>query len=73
MCEFCESTEVIEREIELNKNSDLKLSLRHDSENKLLKMRAQIGSLGYTVPIKANYCMFCGEKIKYDNNKESAN
>lgn len=65
MCEFCEATEQVKSTFELNSHSELTLSLRHDSENNLLKLRAQIGSIGYTLPVAAKFCLFCGEPIQY--------
>lgn len=63
MCSFCENEEEISKELDINEKMETCLSLSIDEESKLLKVRLGLGGLGYTLPIKANYCMFCGNKI----------
>ncbi|QOY37692.1 hypothetical protein AWH56_008965 [Anaerobacillus isosaccharinicus] len=64
MCDFCEGKEVISREPDLREGKHTGVSLRIDEESKLYKLRMELGSTGYTLPIKANFCMFCGDKIR---------
>lgn len=63
MCAFCQSEERIVKEPELFKNTHTGLSLVMDEESNFLFVRMEVGAIGYTLPIKVNYCMFCGEKI----------
>jgi hypothetical protein len=63
MCDFCESKEKISRQPQLREGKHTGLSLRIDEESKLLKVRLELGAAGYTLPIKVNFCMFCGKKI----------
>jgi hypothetical protein len=63
LCSFCESKEEISKEPKIYERRHTAVSLRVDEESKLLKLRLELGSIGYTIPIKVNYCMFCGEKI----------
>lgn len=65
MCTICEGTEKIERTVDISKERNLVTSLRYDQEmQNWLLVRVQLGSFGYTLPIQANYCFHCGEKIK---------
>ena len=63
MCDFCKGKETISREPELREGKHTAISLRIDEESKLLKVRLELGSTGYTLPININFCMFCGDKI----------
>jgi hypothetical protein len=63
MCDFCESKETILRKPEIQENKHTAISLQIDDETKLLKVRLELGSVGYTLPIEINYCMFCGNKF----------
>lgn len=63
MCGFCKGSEKIEREFDLLESSRTKTSLSIDEDEKYYKLRVVIGSIGYTLPIIANYCMFCGGKL----------
>ena len=64
MCVICEGEEKIERTVDLSKDRNLVTSVRYDEEGQdLLLVRVQLGSFGYTLPIQANYCFHCGERI----------
>lgn len=63
MCTFCEEGEVIQREPSIFSHIGTKFSLRIDEESRFLKLRVEIGSAGYTLPIAAHYCMFCGKPL----------
>jgi hypothetical protein len=63
MCDFCESKESIIREPELLDGKHTAVSLQIDDESKFFKVRLEVGSIGYTLPIQINFCMFCGGKI----------
>jgi hypothetical protein len=63
MCDFCESKETILRKPKIHETKHTAISLQIDDETKFLKVRLELGSVGYTLPIKINYCMFCGNKI----------
>jgi len=63
MCDFCVGKEKIERTPNILENKHVGISLRIDEETKIFKARLEFGSIGYTLPIKANFCMFCGDKI----------
>jgi hypothetical protein len=63
MCDFCESKESIIREPELLEGKHTAVSLQIDDESKFFEVRLEVGSIGYTLPIQINFCMFCGDKI----------
>jgi hypothetical protein len=63
MCDFCESKETIKGHPGKLFNDDSVLSLKVDEESRLLKVRVEKNSAGYTFPISINFCMFCGDKI----------
>lgn len=63
MCDFCEGKEIISKQPELQEGKHTELSLRIDEESKFLKVRLELGSIGYTLPIKVSFCMFCGDKL----------
>lgn len=67
MCSFCEGNEIIQRTIEFTSQLDVEASLRHDQEDGRLMLRVALGSMGYTLPIHAKFCMFCGAEIKQEN------
>jgi hypothetical protein len=65
MCVICEDKEIISRTIELSEDKEMTTSVRFDGEQEdILKVRVQLGSLGYTLPIKANYCFICGRNLR---------
>ena len=65
MCGFCEGNETVERNYKMTENQESTASLRIDADSnvKVYLLRNQQGSAGYTLPIMANFCMFCGNKI----------
>lgn len=63
MCDFCESKETISKQPDLREGKHTGLSLRIDEESQLLKVRLELGSIGYTLPVKVSFCMFCGDKF----------
>lgn len=63
MCGFCDGKEVIERVYKFTEKQETLVSLRIDEESQMYMLRNQVGSVGYTLPIQANYCMFCGSKL----------
>lgn len=63
MCDFCEKEEEISKSPEILEGKHTAVSIKVDEETKLFKLRMEIGSFGYTLPIKINYCMFCGKEI----------
>lgn len=64
MCSFCERKEIIKKSPDLLNKAGTSISLRIHEEDTAYMLRMEIGSLGYTLPIFAKFCMFCGEKIK---------
>lgn len=71
MCSICDGSETISRTVDLSKDKELQTSLRYDSEhNQLLKVRVQLGSFGYTLPIQANFCFICGRDLRKEVDAE---
>ncbi|PLS18963.1 hypothetical protein CVD28_00755 [Bacillus sp. M6-12] len=71
MCAICENKDIISRTIELSENREMTTSVRFDGEQEdILKVRVQLGSLGYTLPIKANYCFICGKDLRKEVKSE---
>jgi hypothetical protein len=65
MCNFCEGKETVERNYKIQENKELTAYLRIDEDrnNKFYLLRNEQGEVGYTLPIIANFCMFCGKKL----------
>ena len=63
MCVFCEGKERIEKQPELFEEERIGISLGVDKDEGLYKLRLEVGSINYTLPIRGRCCMFCGKEI----------
>lgn len=68
MCDFCSGEHVIRKEPPLYEKIHTAVEVHYDEEEpRLLKVRMEFGSAGYTLPIFTNYCMYCGQKLGGDS------